>query len=320
MAPQYYAAMRLTGSVENRTTIIGYLAAGLVFGGIGAALFSLDPITGCVFGALGAVLIYGAVHTLVGATRYGDVSLELAGRVVPGGRLMARLACPKGAARVQVLHAEMRCKKAEWTGIGKSRSLSETVLWSAKKSFTVQAVGDAAFCDLDFDMPADAPISEGGSTATQTHPGIFWEVQVESDDLPGVDLMRGFRFPVVPGTPGTSMMMRPKVPLVAPSPEKAAVAAEVQMRYLLASKVTLYAAMAGAAALLGYAYLNPATLTATSMNHGLLALIAIIMGVYWVHTLRNWFLDKAKDPATPPLTGAFIWHMLVFGAIAWQLW
>ena len=94
----------------------------------------------------------------------------------------------------------------------------------------------------------------------------LWELQVETADEPGVDLIRGFRFPVVAGTPAPSAILRPGV----------------------------------------------------QMRRALVAVVALAMAVYWIGSYRNWLRDKVDDPGTPPLTSAFVWHMLVLAAIAWQ--
>ena len=304
------------GSVENPLTIAGYGVFGAVFAGIGIFILRDSPIAGLVFGGLGALFLFGAVHSYLGAVRYGDVALEIAEPVVPGGRLLARLVCPDGVAGASTIHAEMRCKKVEWVVSGGKRHLTENAIWSAKRSFPLRAAGKAAHCDIHFDLPPDAPISEGGSTATRTLPGIFWEVQVETDDLPGVDLMRGFRFPVIAGTPPPSDLLRPRVPPVS-TPEKTARAEVAKQRYLEASKAPVYAVAIGGAAL--FAYMVFGDPSGRAVSRAFFAVIAAAMLAYWIASYRNWLRDKVDDPDTPPLTGMFVWHGIVLAIAGWQL-
>jgi len=304
------------GSVENPVTIAAYGLFGAVFGGIGLFLVWQNPVAGLVFGGFGALFLFGAVHSYLGAMRFGDVALEVREPVVPGGRLVARLDCPGGAGGASTIHAEVNCKKVEWVRAGGKRHLSETAIWSAKRSFPLRAAAKGAHCDIDFDLPKDAPLSEGGSTETRSMPGIYWELQVESEDLPGVDLMRGFRFPVVAGTPPPSDLLRPSVPRVY-SPEKAARAEEGKKRYLEASKAAVYALMVGGAALFAYMYWGQPS--GRGMSRAFFAVIAATMLVYWVASYRNWLRDKVDDPDTPPLTGMFLWHGIVLAIAGWQL-
>jgi len=292
------------GSVENPASIFGYALFGAAFGSAGVFFFRQNPIVGLIFGGLGALLVFVAIHAYLGRQRYGELVLDVDEPVVPGGQFKARLVVP-GRAAARTIQAELRCKKVE----ARKRGLTESILWSAKQSFPMEG-------EIRFTMPADAPLSEGGTTATRTTPGIYWELQVETGDEPGVDLMRGFRFPVVAGTPAPSAILRPGVPPVTPSPEKAARSVEAKRRALAVSKASGCAALAGGAAVLAWMYWGQPT--GVQMRRALVAVVALAMAVYWIGSYRNWLRDKVDEPGTPPLTPAFVWHMLVLAAIAWQ--
>lgn len=304
------------GSVETPVTIVAYAIFGAVFAGIGLFILRENPIAGLVFGGIGALSLFGALHSYLGARRYGNVALELVEPAVPGGRLIARLDCPGGTAGASLIHAEVNCKKVEWIVQGRERHLIENVIWTAKRSFPVRTSGKGAKCDIDFDLPADAPLTEGGSTETRSMPGIYWEVQVETPDVPGVDLMRGFRFPVVAGTPTPSVVMRPKPQPVTPTPQQAARAAQAKRQSLRAGKAASYAGFTAGLALFPYMYFGQPS--GRELGRAFLGVIIVAMATYWIITYRNWLRDKAEDPDTPHLAGAFIWHMLVLAAIAWQ--
>lgn len=306
------------GSAESPGAIVAYALFGLVFAVAGVFVFQQSAIGGCVFGGLGALMLLGAVHAWLSAQRYGDVTLDVAEPVVPGGRLTATLLCPGGGGGATKIHAELRCKKVEYFKSGGKQSLGETVLWSAKADFPLQPYGNAARCTLAFDMPADAPISDLGLTKANmnTKPGIYWELDAKSEDVPGVDLMRAFRFPVVAGTPPVSDLLRPRVPPVS-LPEKTARATEVRKRYFEASKAAVYAVVIGGVALFAYVYFGQPS--GRGMSRAFFAVIAVTMLVYWVASYQNWLRDKADNPDTPPLTGMFLWHGIVLAMAGWQL-
>ena len=306
------------GSAESPGAVVGYALFGLVFGGAGFFIFRQSPIAGCVFGGLGALMLFGAVHAWLSVQRYGDVTLDVVEPVVPGGRLTANLLCPGGGAGATKIHAELRCKKVEYVVSGGKRSLGETILWSAKADFPLEHYGNAARCAIAFDMPSDAPVSDAGLTKANmnTQPGIYWELEAVSEDVPGVDLMRAFRFPVIAGTPPASDLLRPRVTPVS-LPQKTARAEEGKKRYLEASKAPVYAAMVGGAALFAYMYWGQPT--GRGMSRAFFAVIAATMLAYWIASYRNWLRDKVDNPETPPLTGMFLWHGIVLAIAGWQL-
>ncbi|HUQ24175.1 MAG TPA: hypothetical protein VM140_00795 [Burkholderiales bacterium] len=306
------------GAVENPTTIALYGVFGIVFCAIGVfVLLGGSGLAGAVFAAFGALFLYGAVHSSLSRARYGDVALEVSDPVVPGGRLTARLDIPGGTGGATMIEAELRCKKVEWVRTAGKRSLSDSAIWSSKQSFPLRSAGKAAHCEIAFDLPADAPLSEGGSTATRTMPGIYWELQVATEDVEGVDLMRGFRFPVVAGIPAPSVILRPSVPPVTPSPQKMARVEEAKAQDNRASKAAALVAMAGFVALFAFMYLGQPT--GRAMRQVFFAVIAAAMATYWVISYRNWLQARAENPSTPPLTGAFIWHMIVLAIAGSQL-
>jgi hypothetical protein len=306
------------GSAESPGAIAGYVLFGLVFGVAGFYIFRESPIAGCVFGGLGALMLFGAVHAWLSRQRYGDVALDVGEPVVPGGRLMAKLLCPGGGGGATKIHVELRCKKVEYVRAAGKRSLGETILWSAKADFPLERYGDAARCAIAFDMPADAPLSDAGLTRSNvnTQPGIYWEVHAASEDVPGVDLMRAFRFPVVAGAPPSSDLMRARVTPVS-TPEKTARSELVKQRYLEASKAPVYAIVIGGAALFAYMYFGQPS--GRAMSRAFFAVIAAAMLAYWIASYRNWLRDKVDNPDTPPLTGMFLWHGIVLAIAGWQL-
>lgn len=185
--------------VENPATITWYAIFGLIFGGIGVVIFSDGSwLGGSIFLAIGALFLCGAIHSVVGRIRYGAVYLDLETPVVPGGKLSARLVSPGGAAGAGEINVELRCKRVAWSGAGDSQGLSETVIWSEKTRLPLLSdPAGGVTCNIGFEIPGDAAPSEGRSTNTNTAPGVYWELQVATNSVQGVDLMRGFRFPVV---------------------------------------------------------------------------------------------------------------------------
>ena len=305
-------------SAENPTNIAGYILFGVLFCAIGYFVWSQSAGAALVFFGFGALCLFGAGHAYLSVQRYGEVSLDVVEPVVPGSRLSATLLCPGGASGARTIHAELCCKKVEWTRSGGKSSLAETVLWSAKADFPLQAHGNAARCAMTFDLPADAPISDRVLTERNVNirPGIFWELQAASEDVPGVDLMRAFRFPVVAGSPAPSVLMRPSVPPVT-TPQKTARTEEARKRYLEASKAPVYVVAVGGAALFAYMYFGQPS--GRAMSRAFFAMIAAAMVAYWIASYRNWQRDKVDNPDTPPLTGMFIWHGIVLAIAAWQM-
>lgn len=310
-------AMRI-GSVENPTNIAGYVIFGLLFCVIGYFVWMQSAGAALVFFGFGALCLFGAGHAYLSVQRYGEVTLDVVEPVVPGGRLSATLLCPGGASGASTIHAELCCKKVEWTRSGGKSSLGETVMWSAKADFPIQPHGDAARCAISFDLPKDAPLSDRVLTErnVNTRPGIFWELQAASEDVPGVDLMRAFRFPVVAGTAPASDLLRLSVPPVS-TPQKTARAEEAKKRYREASKAPVYAFVIGGMALFAFMYFGQPS--GRAMSRAFFAVIAATMAAYWIASYRNWLREKVDNPDAPPLTGMFIWHGIVLAIVGWQL-
>lgn len=214
--------MRL-GSVENPFTMAAYAVFGLVFLAIGIAMLVWWNPAALVFLPLGLLFSGAALHTVLGAGRYGEVQLEILRPAYPGGRLEARLLLPGGAGGATELLVELNCKEVLRVRHGGEHSfrLHERLLWHAQTR--------APLTSLVFDIPTDAPLSQGASNEYLTTPGVYWEVQVESENVPGVDLMRGFRFPVTArpsgappaplGHPLMSQFQPPPSPDDGPPPE-----------------------------------------------------------------------------------------------------
>jgi hypothetical protein len=154
--------------------------------GVGAVLFDL-----VIVGLLARATRLALMRRRYGASwlRFGHFPFH------PGERLEASLDGYGGLSAVPRLTATLRCVQERYETRGAGRNRSEQVicytLWSATTAAEADRNGAFAFA---FDLPADAR-----TTALSERPARFWELAVQSDDVPGVDYQASFLVPVYGG-------------------------------------------------------------------------------------------------------------------------
>jgi hypothetical protein len=151
--------------------------------GVGALLFD------CV--AIGMVV--RGTRLLLMRRRYGPSWLRFGGFPFhTGERLNASLDGFGGLAALPALNATLRCvqERYETRGTGENRNTRVVcyALWSA--SATIARSRKGTF-EIAFDLPADAP-----SSAVSERPARYWELVLDTGDVPGIDYSASFLVPV----------------------------------------------------------------------------------------------------------------------------
>jgi hypothetical protein len=147
-----------------------------------------------------------ALYQTFALLKYRNVRLRIAGRVWPGGKLVADLQVPSGIESARKLAATLACKQVSiMTTVGpnqNSRGVYESVIWSWDAEFPLIKRLGRSECRIDFDLPDDMqyttsqPLVGGGQSL-----GTFWDLSVHAD-VPGVDLKCSFVVPVGARPPG----------------------------------------------------------------------------------------------------------------------
>lgn len=113
----------------------------------------------------------------------------------PGGPVALNLDGYGGLSAMTRLTGTLRCvqERYETRGTGENRTTKVVcyALWSATTVADRDRNGGFAF---SFDVPAGLP-----STVLSERPARYWELAVESDDVPGVDYTASFLVPVYDG-------------------------------------------------------------------------------------------------------------------------
>ena len=156
----------------------------------GPRLFAVGAL---LFDLVIAGLLVRAGRLALMRRRYGASWLSFAHFPFhPGGPVTLTLDGYGGLSAMTRLTGTLRCvqERYETRGTGKNRTTKVIcyALWSATSVAERDRNGGFAF---SFDVPAGLP-----STALSERPARYWELAVESDDVPGVDYTASFLVPV----------------------------------------------------------------------------------------------------------------------------
>jgi hypothetical protein len=171
-------------------------------------LWRQDPlILFLAFFFVGICWLLGAVVQTVQWARFGDVKLDVADPVFPGGKLSAVLRTRFG--KVREVTATLHCKRVEWkesfmSEDGHGHLPEQKSIWSRTGRFPVSG----GRCRIEFAVPPDVAPSRPHEynfadrrvkMQWQT-PGFRWQVDVRVDT--GIGLQRTFFIEVAPAPPG----------------------------------------------------------------------------------------------------------------------
>jgi hypothetical protein len=177
--------------------VLWYLLFGLAICAGGVMMWKdRSEFLGSIFLLFGLVLLFGAVHSILGRSRYGDSQLRLEIPLTPGKEARGTVLVPKRIADARYLQLKVRCVLVEWAGNPGSRSLRHDPLWSDENRFPLTRRGLGSECAFAFDLPRNTPCSTIGHEAAISGTGIYWEITAHAD-VPGIDYMRTFRIPVL---------------------------------------------------------------------------------------------------------------------------
>lgn len=146
-----------------------------------------------LFDAVVVWLIVRGVRLLMMRRRYGASWLQFRRFPFhPGERVETSLDSFGGLSLVPRLTATLRCvqERYETRGTGKDRTIEVVcyALWSASSVVEKDRKGIFTFA---FELPEGVP-----SSALSERPARFWELELQSDDVPGVDYAAKFLIPV----------------------------------------------------------------------------------------------------------------------------
>jgi hypothetical protein len=146
-----------------------------------------------LFDAVVALVLGRAAYLAIRRARFGWRTLRFARfPFLTGETLEASLDRRGALGDVRALTATLRCvqERYETRGVGRNRAQQVVCyeLWSNTR--TVEAAGQASF-HFTFPIPPDAQ-----GTALGERPARYWELDVTSGDVPGVDFAATFLVPV----------------------------------------------------------------------------------------------------------------------------
>ena len=146
-----------------------------------------------LFDCVAIGLVVRGIRLMLMRRRYGPSWLRFVSFPYhTGERMEASLDGFGGLAALPTLNATLRCvqERYETRGTGDNRSTRVVcyALWST--SATIPRSRKGTF-DIAFDLPADAP-----GSALSERPARFWELALDTGDVPGVDYSASFLVPV----------------------------------------------------------------------------------------------------------------------------
>lgn len=170
----------------------GHLAVQALFSllplGIGSYAVYEGHLMGWIFIAFGLYWAGRQVRSELSRRRFGDVHLEMAHPLRRGERASGKLVLPRGAAGANEIVATLRCWQYERVHLRGKWETRTTELWKAESRAPVLGNAAGAEATLQFDLPADAPLTAGEA--------VSWGIQATAK-MPGVDLDRQFPIEVV---------------------------------------------------------------------------------------------------------------------------
>ena len=148
-----------------------------------------------IFPAVGVVALVYAVRASLRERRFGETYFEFdslpfsPGSVVRGAiHLRLDVDAPQG------IDLRLACIRRTVTGTGKSRSVTESVLWQTDRNIPCSALGadpTGRTIPVDFELPADVLVTAGDIPADR----VLWRLHAQAD-IPGINYSDDFEIPV----------------------------------------------------------------------------------------------------------------------------
>lgn len=145
-----------------------------------------------LFPAIGLLLIIWATAATLRRLRFGNIHLRMTpfpGTI--GGQVGGHLTIPLQFNSTHAFKTTLQCCHSSVTGVGKSRSRNEQVVWQADGYAYTSPVAQGTRLNIMFKIDDNLPISESKSAATYH----LWRLHVACQ-LPGVDFFHTFEIPV----------------------------------------------------------------------------------------------------------------------------
>lgn len=148
-----------------------------------------------LFAAIGVVLLGAAAYAALRQRKFGR-SICAIDRVPlqPGQTLRGQIEHRGAQVPESGYRLELACINRIITGGGRSRSVSNQVLWQAEQTVSGALAApspEGMRVPFSFDLPADAPSTD----LTKPHDAVLWQLTVTAE-LPGIDYKAEFELPV----------------------------------------------------------------------------------------------------------------------------
>ena len=151
---------------------------------------------GLLFPVIGVGVLVWAVRATMRAQRFGATRFEMSPLpAVPGGRVAGVIRARFPFPPAQGVNVRLTCLRRTFSGSGKDRSSSESIVWREERTLNggeVMVAGGEASIPVRFALPADALET---STIEESEAGILWTITADAS-LEGIDYQDDFEIPV----------------------------------------------------------------------------------------------------------------------------
>jgi hypothetical protein len=147
------------------------------------------------FGAVGLLVLFGAIRAAIRRERFGKTYFELGSLPFsPGGRLAGSIHLQLNSDAAHGIDLSLNCIRRVVTATGQNRTTQQVPLWEDSKNISGASLSRGpidTIIPVDFQLPADAFQTDHDNFSDQ----VVWLLKVKAD-VPGIDYSDQFEVPV----------------------------------------------------------------------------------------------------------------------------